>query len=158
MIRADLRAVFVDTSILCNFLRVPGFDQDRDAVLSEYREFLEHDIDMLLPITSVIETGNHIAQSKGDRRATAQRFVAMLEMVAAGTAPWTPREITWDSNMIDALVQGVADDGMLAQLTRGVGAGDALILAERVDYCSRLKWPVSTVGIWTRDAGLFASS
>ena len=68
--------VFVDTSVLCNLLPVPGFDQNAGEVREQMSARLKHDESLfILLITTVIETGNHIAQIKnGDaRRRTAER-------------------------------------------------------------------------------------
>lgn len=54
---------FVDTSILCNPLEVPGKCQDRKRVIDELKRKRDRrDTDLLLPVTAIIETGNHIAQ------------------------------------------------------------------------------------------------
>lgn len=47
---------------------------------------------LLLPMTSIIETGNHIAQNGDGRqkRTCAEKFVKQLQGAIAGEAPWTP--------------------------------------------------------------------
>ncbi|MFD4293166.1 hypothetical protein ACFWQG_08095 [Rhodococcus sp. NPDC058532] len=155
MVRTSARAVFVDTSVFCNLLAVPGRDQDRAVVTAEFRELVEAEVPMLLPVTTVVETGNFIAQSGGDRRTTAERFVDTLRKVADGATPWIPHEIDWNSRLISELVGG-ADESLLDRLSRGMGTGDSLILTERRIYCRRMNWQVDDVGIWTRDTQLGA--
>ena len=155
MVRTSARAVFVDTSVFCNLLSVPGRDQDRAIVTTEFRALAEASVPMLLPLTTVVETGNFIAQSGGDRRQTAQRFVDTLRKVAEGVTPWIPHEIDWNSGLIGELVGG-RDESLLDRLTRGMGTGDSLILTERDIYCRRMNWSVGDVGIWTRDEQLSA--
>ncbi|MFJ8843469.1 hypothetical protein ACIRFF_11250 [Streptomyces cyaneofuscatus] len=59
---------FVDTSILCNLLAVPGKCQDREQVIDELKRKRERrETDLLLPVTAIIETGNHIAQVSDGR-------------------------------------------------------------------------------------------
>ncbi|WP_303246553.1 hypothetical protein [Streptomyces sp. NA04227] len=42
---------FVDTSILCNLLEIPGKSQDREKVIAELRRKREtRDCDLLLPV------------------------------------------------------------------------------------------------------------
>ncbi len=147
------RAVFIDTSVVLNVVDVPGFNQNRAAVADQHREFVAAGVPMLLPLVAVVETGNHIAQSKGDRHRSASTFAELLRKVAAGIAPWTPNELTWNARLVESLVAGDGD-GLVSKLVRGVGAGDALILVERADYCRRLRWPVDSVAIWTLDGGL----
>lgn len=155
MVRTSVRAMFVDTSVFCNLLSVPGRDQDRAIVTAEFRAMIEASVPMLLPLTTVVETGNVIAQSGGDRRRTAQRFVDTLRKVADGATPWIPHEIDWNSGLIDELVGG-RDESLPDRLTRGMGTGDSLILTERDIYCRRMNWSVADVGIWTRDEQLSA--
>jgi hypothetical protein len=52
----------VDTSVLCNLLRVPHKDQDAEIAAEEFREAQEDKDVFLLPIAVIYETGNHIAQ------------------------------------------------------------------------------------------------
>ncbi|WP_137726058.1 hypothetical protein [Prescottella subtropica] len=155
MVRTTVRAVFVDTSVFCNLLAVPGLDQDRAMVTAEYREFVEASVPMLLPVTTVVETGNHVAHCTGDRRSVATRFVETLRKVAQGSAPWIPHEIDWNAGLISELVDG-GSEPLRDGLVRGVGTGDCLILTERAIYCRRMGWPVDDVGIWTRDKHLNA--
>ena len=49
------RVEFVDTSVLCNLLDVPGKNQDRKNVLRALEE--RRACDLILPVTAVIETG-----------------------------------------------------------------------------------------------------
>src|SRR3954453_10810683 len=98
---------FVETSILCNLLEVPGKSQDRDKVIEELRLKLEaRDLDLLLPVTAIIETGNHIAQLADGRmrRSCAERFADVLRMVADGRAPWALNEVEWDAGHLRSLV------------------------------------------------------
>lgn len=150
----SIRAVFVDTSVLCCLLRVPKYDDGHDAVTAEFRDHRDRGIEMLLPVTTVVETGNHIAHSTGDRYRTAQRFVEMLTAVASGTAPWIAHEIEWGSELLGRLVSGVDGENLASSLVRRVGTGDRLITTERADFCRRMNWPISTVGICSRDVHL----
>ena len=52
---------FVDTSILCCLLRVPKFCDDKYLeVKEELIGIINRDETLILPIASIIETGNHI--------------------------------------------------------------------------------------------------
>lgn len=52
----------VDTSVFLNVLDVPHFNQKRGEVLADFERRINNKDTFLLPITSVIETGNHIAR------------------------------------------------------------------------------------------------
>jgi hypothetical protein len=51
---------FVDTSVLLNILDVPGKNQDRQHVVEELREKTARGVQLIIPVSAVIETGNHI--------------------------------------------------------------------------------------------------
>jgi hypothetical protein len=148
---------FVDTSIFCNLIPVPGFDQDREAVIRAFlqRREKEH---FILPVTAVIETGNHIAHLPhgGERRHAADKYARIVELVLVGEAPWTLHEFKWGSDFLRALLDGGGSGSSLVDhATRGVGVGDLCILAERRAYAALAQVPV---GIWTLDSDLSAHS
>lgn len=157
MVAAD----FIDTSVLVNLLEVPGKSQNVTEAKTGLAERGRDGVTLLLPITTVIETGNHIAQVKGNlhqKEQCATKFTQMLQMIASGKSPWTPNELTWNSTFIDDLLSGVNTGQKLEHLlSSGIfGAGDLAILAEAKEYKRRLG--VGRVRIWTLEAELGAYS
>ncbi|MEV0034427.1 hypothetical protein [Streptomyces sp. NPDC050804] len=144
---------FVDTSILCNLLEVPGKSQDREKVIAELKRKREvRETDLLLPVTAVIETGNHIAQlSDGHfRRLCAERLAGVLITVIEGTAPWALNEIEWNGAHLRALVDGGSTGATLVEhACNRLGCGDLNILVERDRYLARTSGVTAT--IWTLD-------
>lgn len=131
---------FIDTSVLCNLVPVPGKDQDSVEVKKELRRRLDAGCQFILPITAVIETGNHIAHiSNGDRRReTAEHFVAILKLVQQGSSPWILHDVPWDAEFLKDLLEGAdTGSGYVDHATAGVGAGDLCILTERASYQRR---------------------
>lgn len=153
-----MRAVeFVDTSVLCNFLDVPGKNQDCDAVRRTMREKAEGGMQLILPISAVVETGNHITHllDGAARRACAERFVKTLRAIAAGELPWVLHQVAWDERFLLKLCDGVAGAGPFVECaTQGLGAGDLAILVERELYLERSA--IERAGVWTLDAQLAA--
>lgn len=147
------RVEFVDTSILCNLLEIPGKCQDRTKVVEEYQAKREaRDCDLLLPVTAIIETGNHIAQlSDGRKRRTcAERFTAMLRAVVKGEAPWALNEVEWNAAHLETLLAGGSTGSTLVEHAgNGLGCGDLNILIERDRYVARTSGVAATV--WTLD-------
>ncbi len=82
----------VDTTVLCNIVPVPGRDQDGAAVTREFRGYIERGVNFILPMATIIETGNHVARN-GDgreRRTAAKRFVALVKDAIDGNSPFSP--------------------------------------------------------------------
>lgn len=154
------RVTFIDTSVLVNIVPVPGRDQARDHVLSEFRQRIRSGEQFILPITTVIETGNHIAQlSDGHgRRSTATTFTQILEQIVEGEAPFILHDVAWNQVFLQRLLDG-STSGVpyVEHASHKVGAGDLCILTERESYQQRVGQRVE-VSIWTLDAGLRAHS
>lgn len=135
------RVVFIDTSVLANILRVPGKDQERDKVVAKMKQQSREGTQFVLPVTAVIECGNHIAQistPNADRLAVARRFTALLRQVASGTAPWVFNRADWDGSFWTSLLAGASTGEALEYLLqRRVGTGDVAIIAERDLYRRR---------------------
>ncbi len=150
---------FVDTSILCNLLDVPGRNQDRAAVQTEFRQLVDEGMTrFVIPVTTVIETGNHIANADGDRRAAAQRLERFLQMAAADDPPWQLHAVTWDARFLARLRAGASTSmSMVDHLGNGtMGTGDLAILSERDEFMARTSF--RSVEVWTLEATMAAYS
>ena len=104
----------IDTSILCVWLAVPhldtcGPDTDRwdkprvDALIDEH---LTKGATLVLPLASIIETGNHIAQNKGDRFVLAERLCGLVRKAVDGTAPYaafSEQSVLWEREHLQRL-------------------------------------------------------
>ena len=148
--------IFIDTSILCNIVPVPGFDQHQEKVRAEMKEYVKKKAKFILPITAVIETGNHIAQlPNGDkRRESAERFSEILCLVVEHKAPWSLVDVEWREDFLSDLLEGADTEESLVDLAkRGVGLGDLCILTERMRYERRTQLRAT---IWTHDKALAA--
>lgn len=151
-------ARFVDTSILCDLLEVPGKCQQQEQVREELKDLVRRRVDLILPIAAIIETGNHIVQV-GDgraRRACAERFVKLLDATAEGKLPWVLHAVAWDERMLRALSGGTSLTGPFVDVAgRGdLGAGDLIILAESELFAARTAGVI--VRVWTHDQRLAA--
>ncbi|MEV0110200.1 hypothetical protein AB0H42_28225 [Nocardia sp. NPDC050799] len=154
-----MRAVaFIDTSVLCNLVPVPGRDQQRDDVQEEMRHRLSKDEQFILPITAVVETGNFIAQldDGGLRRTTAQKLQAILRFICEGRSPWVLHDVPWNRHFLEKLLEGAGTYvDYVEHAQNRVGTGDLCVLTERHLYHTRTGIPAT---IWTLDAGLMAYS
>jgi len=146
----------IDTSIFLNFLNVTNCNQDRELVLKDYKIYVESGCTFLLPMATVIETGNHIAQN-GDgriRRETAIRFVEQVKAAFKGEAPWSLTQfleakemLLWIDNFPD-----LAGRNKAADKYEGTSFGDLSIIEEFNKSCKR--FPMREVFIWSLDSDL----
>lgn len=90
------KVLIIDTSILCVYLNVPymndcGPDNDKWDY-ARVTEKIEHEIQqkclLVLPLATLIETGNHIAQAKGERYIPAIALSNIIKKVATEEEPW----------------------------------------------------------------------
>jgi len=114
----------IDTSVFCNVLRVHGRDQDHATAMTELEIYLVAGYTLLLPLATIYETGNHIAQSGtgGQRRGVAEVFVEQVREAFAGRAPWTPTPMSPPEELA-AWLGEFPDHAM-----RGTGLGDLSII------------------------------
>ncbi len=153
--------VFPDTSVLLNLLDIPGKNSDRDQAAAEFKRLArDPQVVLIIPVTAVIETGNHIAQlgDGGLRRQRAEQLCEWLRMALDGTSPWGLSRTEWDDDTLRRLIDGHKHVPGLPDLAgQRVGAGDAAILHERRRFQERVDIPSARpVRIWTYDDGLRA--
>ena len=84
--------VLLDTSVYLNVLDVPGWNQDRADVLDEFAIRVNNEDIFLLPMATIWETGNHIADlpTGGRRRQFAVILVDDVTKALNGEAPYRP--------------------------------------------------------------------
>jgi hypothetical protein len=80
----------IDTSIFVEILDVPRMAADHELVILELQAKIENEESLFLPMATILETGNHIAQN-GDgrqRRVCALNFVTQVEKALRGHSPF----------------------------------------------------------------------
>jgi len=147
----------IDTSIFLNLLNVPNRNQDREQVVLDYQTYVESACTFILPMATIIETGNHIAQN-GDgntRRRTAERFSGIVLAAFNGEAPYQPSEfpnsnevISWLAEFPDHAGRNKSQD----KITEGTSFGDLSIIKEFEKCCA--KFSMSEIFIWSLDEDL----
>lgn len=139
--------ILIDTSIFCNVLNIPNRNQDRTAVLHRLAEYLDPQsgCTLLLPLATIIETGNHIAQQP-DRFRVANRFVEQVRQALAGESPFVATPAL-DRDTLESLLDQFPDFAK-----RGIGLGDCAIIAEFERQCQL--HPQRRIVIWSLDQHL----
>lgn len=138
----------IDTTIFLNILDIPSFNQNRPEVFADFSQRIDLGDTFLLPFTSIIESGNHIAQipNGNQRQQFASRFATMVRESIAGNTPWTPLQFPSQGD----LLQWLSDFPNNAQ--QGKGLGDHMIIKQWEEQCRR--FPAFTVKIWSLDSDL----
>ena len=152
------KVLILDTSVLCCRLKVPGKEEagpghDRwnyariNQLLTREQQYGST---FVLPMATLIETGNHIAQASMQRYERATELADLLREVADGTTPWaafTDQSTLWQSENLRALAESWP---LLA--AGGTSIGDATIKDVAEFYASA----GFKVEILTGDQGLKA--
>lgn len=138
----------MDTTVFCELLAVPGKSNAVDAHQKQMREKVTAREVLLLPMTTILETGNHIGQvaDGGRRRQVAERFVAMVEAAVCGAAPFETTPL-FDDKVILGLLKEFPN-----WVGRQSGFGDLTIYREWEEQCARN--PRRRVYIWSNDQDL----
>lgn len=148
----------MDTSIICVWLKVPGKETcgtgqnswDFDKVNAKIEDELASTTTFVLPLASIIETGNHISQCQGDRYSVAQSFADLIRKTAKNETPWAAFTVQSDLWSVEKLEQ-LADTWPSLAASR-ISLGDATIK----DVAEYYKEQGQTVEIFTGDQGLKA--
>ncbi len=146
----------IDTSIFLNILNVPNCNQENKLVLDTFNVYIDGDCTFLLPMATIIETGNHISQN-GDgtiRRKTAQRFVEAVAAAFNGNAPWKPSQFPQTQEILLWIDQfpNLAGKNKAPRKQEGTSFGDLSIIQEFKEVCKN--FPTREVFIWSLDSEL----
>lgn len=149
--------VLIDTSIYLNIVAIPGYDQQRSAVLADFRRKIDAHCHLLLPMATIWETGNHIARlaNGGVRRQHAGRFVENVRGALLGEAPYTATHfperdefLKWLADFPDHAQRNKSED----KIREGTSLADLSLIKEWERTCalhSRAR-----VMIWSLDRDL----
>jgi hypothetical protein len=149
--------VLMDTSIYLNVLDVPEWNQDREAVLDEFAVRVRAGDYFLLPMASIWETGNHIADLSdgGRRRRYAEKLVSSVTSALRGEAPFRPTHFPERDeflNWLDAFPQYAQLNKSEKKTREGVSLADLSLIKEWERTCSLHS--MSRVIIWSLDQDL----
>lgn len=147
----------IDTTVFLNLLNVQNKSQDKKKLQADFLEYQASGAEFILPMATIIETGNHIAQN-GDgntRRKTALRFCKSVKGAFNGDAPYKPSDfpnkaeiLIWIDLFPDLAGKNSKDEAKL----EGTSFGDLSII-EEFHKAVRLD-KRSEVFIWSLDRDL----
>jgi hypothetical protein len=152
------KVLIFDTSILCVWLNVPGMgscgpDQDKWDKARVQRKIEAEQINkatFVLPLATIIETGNHISQAKQSRKEHAEALADLMKKSADQQTPWaafSEQSTLWSPEKLKKLAKAWPD------LAAGkLSIGDATI-KDVAEYYAKMGFQVE---ILTGDQGLKA--
>ena len=152
------KVLIIDTSILCVYLEVPckqncgkdGNKWDKKRVVTLLQKEEKESTTFVLPLATIIETGNHISQAKSQRYEMAQALAELMLKAADATTPWaafSEQAEFWDAEGLKKLA---AEWSKLA--VQEISIGDATIKTV-AEYYAKSGFQVE---ILTGDDGLKA--
>ena len=142
---------FIDTSIIMNLLEIPEKCQDREIVKNEFNKAIETGDTLILPVSTIIESGNHIAHigNGSIRREKALKFKEFLENTANNKSPWQ----LYGTELKNDDLLYIAKEFPDKALTLNMGIGDLSIIR----FYEKYKENVPAIGkimIWSTDIHL----
>lgn len=142
---------FMDTSIVMNLLEIPKMCSDAEAVKAEFNRVIQEKETLILPISTIIESGNHIAHIADGtiRREKALKFQEFLRKTAEESAPWTLYgvELTKEDLLI------LAEQFPNSALQMKMGIGDLSIIRFYEKY-KEMTPAIGRIMIWSTDKHL----
>jgi hypothetical protein len=150
------KVLILDTSILCVWLEVksdcgPDGDKwDRQRVTKKILDEEQGNTTFVLPLASIIETGNHIAKAAHSRRKLGVGLADLMKKSANQETPWaafSEQSVLWSPEKLVALA-----DNWPALAVQRLSIGDATI-KDVAEYYAQIGYRVE---ILTGDAGLKA--
>lgn len=147
--------ILLDTSVMLEILQVPEKSTPGSPIPDKFNAMLgSNEYTLYLPIATVIETGNHIAQIKRKggkvRRIIAQEFVSKVKMAIAGTTPF--KALEWEAREMADWIVSFPDCA-----ARGESFGDLSIIEQFNRLCQQppMEQPIR---IWSGDGHLASYS
>ncbi|HLN65347.1 MAG TPA: hypothetical protein VK464_27815 [Symbiobacteriaceae bacterium] len=138
-----------DTSIMVCLLNLPEKCNNPAPIWDELERYAKdpptHTV--VLPVATIIETGNHIAHRSKQRHEYAMKFAGFLNATALEKAPWVYGPWPYDNDLLSRLA---ADFPPLA--AQGVGGADTSLIATFNRYIETV--PNVSVRIWSLDTHL----
>ena len=142
---------FIDTSIVMNLLRIPHMCQEYESVKKEFNEAIEQNETLILPLATIIESGNHISHiADGNiRREKAVKFQEFLRKTAKEEAPGELYGVGFTKE--DLLI--IADQFPDCAQKMEMGIGDMSIIRFYEKYKNEVP-AVGRIMIWSKDKHL----
>ena len=122
------KVLVIDTSVLCVWLKVPGKETcgpsnalvTYEMVSEKIEEEKKKRTTFILPLATIIETGNHIAHTSGDKKSLGEEFAQIMIDSADEKSPWaafTEQSSLWNPENLKKLAEKWKDTVIGAKAT-----------------------------------------
>ena len=102
------KVLIIDTSVLCVWLRIPDMETcgssrlywDKEKVDQKLDAEIQQNTVLVLPLATVLETGNHIVQARSKQYELAQELAKIMRAAADETSPWAAfaeQAVLWEA-------------------------------------------------------------
>ena len=147
----NMNVRFMDTSIVMNLLEVPHMCADAECVKAEFVKAVAENETLILPISTIIESGNHIAHIANGtiRREKTLKFQEFLKKTAREEAPWTFYGAELTKEDLEYLDAEFPDRDLQMEM----GIGDMSIIRFYEKYKETTPG-IGRIMIWSTDAHL----
>lgn len=148
--------ILIDTSVFVEIINIPNMNDHHKFFKKQMREYIERRCEFLLPLATIVEAGNHIAQNGNgaQRRKCAEIFIQQVKASFTGDAPWKVIQTSiiqdienWIDKFPDMVMRNKSYDK-----NEGISLGDMMIIQEWKKICAQN--PMRTVMIWSKDADM----
>ncbi len=140
---------------MCVWLKVPGKETTGknneytyDVVAQHIEEERGKGTKLVLPIATIIETGNHIAHANGNKEHSIEELSSMIISSAKGESPWIAIDIQYSLWNVDNL-SALMEEWEKTVISEKQSIGDAAIVQIAQQFA-----PTCEVEIFTGDGGL----
>ena len=148
------KCILIDTSILLELLNVPYMAKQSEQIWASFDKMEKSGGIFYIPLATIIETGNHIAQN-GDgreRRRCAQEFVGFITNVLNSKSPFK-----YLSFLTKEDLQGWIDEFPEYAMRndskgKGMGIGDLSIIKDMEKL--HQQYPTADIIVWSLDGHL----
>lgn len=137
----------IDTSVFLNILDIPGYNQKRLSIISDFKIYIKNGDTFFLPYSALLETGNHIAQLNGNIKfVKAKENVKQVKLALENKAPFRPLKFPEKEDLFKWI------DDFPEKAGTGIGFGDFSIIKDWEEQVKKYQgWSVK---IWSLDRHL----
>lgn len=128
------KVLIIDTSVLCVWLEIPGMETcgsgkgnlswDKEKVAQKLDNEIQQNTVLVLPLATVLESGNHITQARSKQYELAGELAEIMRKAADETSPWAAfaeQAVLWEAeglkNLADEWQQVVPQKTSLGDAT-----------------------------------------